>query len=45
VIFILQWNLVCEDAALNTIISTIYMSGLLVGALLFGSLSDRSVLT
>ncbi|KAG7257108.1 hypothetical protein CRUP_026250 [Coryphaenoides rupestris] len=36
-----EWNLVCEDAALNSIISTIYMSGLLVGALLFGSLSDR----
>ncbi|XP_073711618.1 solute carrier family 22 member 6-A [Misgurnus anguillicaudatus] len=36
-----EWNLVCENATLNNIGSSIYMSGLLVGAVLFGALADK----
>ncbi|CAL8312568.1 unnamed protein product [Lota lota] len=36
-----EWDLVCENARFNTIVCSIYMCGPLVGALLFGSLSDR----
>ncbi|XP_026174576.1 organic cation transporter protein [Mastacembelus armatus] len=36
-----EWDLVCDNASLNTIGSSIYMFGLLVGAMLFGSLSDK----
>ncbi|KAG5276577.1 hypothetical protein AALO_G00107280 [Alosa alosa] len=36
-----EWDLVCENASLNNIGSSIYMSGLLVGAVLFGALADK----
>ncbi|MEQ2308625.1 hypothetical protein AMECASPLE_030139 [Ameca splendens] len=36
-----EWNLVCSNASLNNLGSSIYMSGLLVGALLFGYLADK----
>ncbi|XP_043074826.1 organic cation transporter protein [Puntigrus tetrazona] len=36
-----EWDLVCENATLNNIGSSIYMFGLLVGAVLFGALSDK----
>lgn len=37
----LQWDLVCDRASLNNIGSSIYMFGLLVGAVGFGSLADK----
>ncbi|KAI2651689.1 Solute carrier family 22 member 6-A [Labeo rohita] len=36
-----KWDLVCENATLNSIGSSIYMFGLLVGAVLFGALADK----
>ncbi|XP_062407014.1 organic cation transporter protein [Sardina pilchardus] len=36
-----EWDLVCENASLNNIGSSIYMFGLLVGAVLFGALADK----
>ncbi|KAM4633782.1 solute carrier family 22 member 6-A [Polymixia lowei] len=36
-----EWDLVCDDASLNNMASSIYMSGLLVGAVLFGILADK----
>nr|XP_046149178.1 solute carrier family 22 member 6-A-like [Oncorhynchus gorbuscha] len=36
-----EWDLVCDNANLNNIGSSIYMFGLLVGAVLFGSLADK----
>ncbi|XP_051510765.1 solute carrier family 22 member 6-A-like [Myxocyprinus asiaticus] len=36
-----EWDLVCENATLNSIGSSIYMFGLLVGAVLFGALADK----
>ncbi|XP_048840944.1 solute carrier family 22 member 6-A isoform X1 [Brienomyrus brachyistius] len=36
-----EWDLVCDKAKLNTIASSVYMFGLLVGALLSGVLADK----
>uniref|UniRef100_A0A667ZEM3 Si:dkey-119m7.4 n=1 Tax=Myripristis murdjan TaxID=586833 RepID=A0A667ZEM3_9TELE len=36
-----EWDLVCDSANLNNIGSSIYMFGLLVGAVMFGSLADK----
>ncbi|XP_034436315.1 organic cation transporter protein isoform X1 [Hippoglossus hippoglossus] len=36
-----EWDLVCDNASLNNMGSSIYMFGLLVGAVLFGSLADK----
>uniref|UniRef100_A0A8D0A419 Si:dkey-119m7.4 n=1 Tax=Sander lucioperca TaxID=283035 RepID=A0A8D0A419_SANLU len=36
-----EWDLVCDSANLNIMGSSIYMLGLLVGAVLFGSLADK----
>ncbi|XP_016084374.1 solute carrier family 22 member 6-A-like [Sinocyclocheilus grahami] len=40
-----EWDLVCENATLNNIGSSIYMFGLLVGAVLFGALADNGILS
>ena len=37
---LLQWDLVCDDAWLVSMVSTIYMAGRLVGALTCGFVSD-----
>ncbi|XP_058483460.1 solute carrier family 22 member 6 [Solea solea] len=36
-----EWDLVCDQRSLKQMGQTVYMGGVLVGALLFGSLSDR----
>ncbi|KAK9536659.1 hypothetical protein VZT92_006424 [Zoarces viviparus] len=36
-----EWHLVCDQHSLKQMGQTIYMGGVLVGALVFGSLSDR----
>lgn len=41
-IFLFQWDLVCDLRALKQMGQTTYMGGVLVGALVFGGLSDRS---
>lgn len=37
----LQWDLVCERKGLNRVASTFFFIGVLVGAVVFGYLSDR----
>ncbi|KAM7394994.1 hypothetical protein PAMA_006644 [Pampus argenteus] len=36
-----EWDLVCDSASLNNLASSIYMFGLLVGAVVFGHLADK----
>ncbi|MCI4386472.1 hypothetical protein PGIGA_G00062800 [Pangasianodon gigas] len=38
---ITEWDLVCDSKALKQMGQTIYMGGVLVGALIFGGLSDK----
>lgn len=40
-VFLLQWDLVCDLRSLKQMGQTIYMGGVLVGALIFGGLSDK----
>lgn len=39
--FSCQWDLVCDLRSLKQMGQTIYMGGVLVGAVIFGGLSDR----
>ncbi|XP_038580387.1 solute carrier family 22 member 13 isoform X2 [Micropterus salmoides] len=36
-----EWDLVCNKAGLNSLSSSIYMFGLLVGSVVFGAMADR----
>lgn len=37
----LQWDLVCDQRSLKQMGQTIYMGGVLIGAVIFGGLSDK----
>ncbi|XP_006006770.1 solute carrier family 22 member 7-like [Latimeria chalumnae] len=39
-----EWDLVCEKKGLNQISSTLFFSGITVGAIVFGYLSDKYIL-
>ncbi|XP_077950133.1 solute carrier family 22 member 13 isoform X4 [Gasterosteus aculeatus] len=36
-----EWDLVCDSASMNNMGSSVYMFGLLVGAVVYGSLADK----
>ena len=36
-----EWNLVCENAYIDPIISSIFMAGLFFGVSIFGPIMDR----
>ena len=36
-----QWDIVCEKSSYNSLISSLSLGGLLLGALTFGSLGDK----
>ncbi|XP_031710047.1 solute carrier family 22 member 6 [Anarrhichthys ocellatus] len=36
-----EWDLVCDKAGLNSLGSSVYMLGLLVGSVLFGAMADK----
>lgn len=36
-----EWGLVCERAFIGPLLTTVYFSGVMLGGLIFGSLSDR----
>ena len=38
--FVLQWDLVCDRRYLSSLATTIYFSGVMVGGVIFGTLSD-----
>ncbi|XP_058545597.1 solute carrier family 22 member 20 isoform X2 [Neofelis nebulosa] len=38
---VMEWNLVCEARPLRDLAQSIYMAGVLVGAIVFGGLADR----
>lgn len=37
----LQWDLVCDDKRLNQALATYFFVGVMIGAVLFGQLSDK----
>ena len=38
---ILQWNLVCGKNYLTSLVSTVYLAGMLVGAVPMGTMADK----
>ena len=40
---VFQWDLVCENEVVRATTSSVYMAGFMVGVIVTGNLSDRSV--
>lgn len=40
-VFVFQWDLLCDRRHLKAMTQAVYMAGLLVGAVAFGSISDH----